>query len=54
MYKQENINFIDPRGQPTETASSDHYFRRGVCTSVRPSVPIFQILAIQNKAQVWK
>ena len=41
---------IDPRGRPTVTAVSDHYFRT-CCLYVRPSVRTFQNLAKQNKFQ---
>ena len=40
---------FDPRGRPTVTAGSDHYFSRVVYTSVRPS-SLFKIL--QNKTKV--
>ena len=45
---------IDLQGRPTVTAGSDHYFhyRTCVCTSVRPSVQLFQNLAKQNNIQV--
>ena len=39
--------FVDPRGRPTVTPGSDHYFARVVCT-IRPS-PLFKIS--QNKKQ---
>ena len=45
------FSFIDPRGQPTVLASSDHYFC-SCCLSVRPSVPTFQNLTKQNNFQV--
>ena len=38
--------YIDPRGRPTVTAGSDHYFRT-CCLSVRPS-PLFKNHAKQN------
>ena len=43
--------FVDPRGQPTVTAGSDHYLPT-CCLSVRPSVPTFQNLAKQNNFQL--
>ena len=41
------VQDIDPRGRPTVTAGSDHYFRT-CCLYIRPSVPTFQNLAKQN------
>ena len=44
------INLLaDPLGQPTDTASSDHYFRT-CCPSVRPH---FSDLAKQNNRKQW-
>ena len=41
---------IDPRGRPTVTTCSDHYFH--MCyLSVLPSFSTFQNLAKQNKVQ---
>ena len=55
----ENIMLFDPRGRPTVTAGSDHYFRtwcpsnpQSVRLSLRMSVPIFQNVAKQNNFQV--
>ena len=47
---QKIFAYIDPRGQPTITAGSDHCFHT-YCPSVRPSVSTFQNLAKQNKLQ---
>ena len=45
------LGYIDPRGLPTVTASSDHYFHSW-CLSVCPSVLTFENLAKPNKFQV--
>ena len=49
-------SIIDPLGQPTVTAGSDHYFRT-CCPSVRPFVrPHFSDLAKQdnrNNGRYW-